>query len=102
MQKKPGRQTTFLPDQTWSTRYSRARAQARYRGEAWTLTPQEYMQLWRDSGAQPGRSHGTACMVRKDTSLPWSKDNCEIRRRSKISDSTLTFQYHDLGYVNGA
>lgn len=92
----------WLPQQPeWSVKYARARSQAHYRGEAWEFEPQEWLDMWLAVVAQPGRGLGTACMTRLDRGQPWSKDNCEIVRRSRQPDTTgLRFQYAVNGYVN--
>lgn len=61
----------------------KARAQAWYRGEQWSITEQEYISLWRanDSYLHKGRTRHSLCMVRIDPDLPWSVDNVEIVTR---------------------
>ena len=61
----------------------RARAQAWYRGEDWTITEAEYIQLWRqnDNYKHKGRAREDLCLVRRDYDLGWHLDNVEIRTR---------------------
>jgi hypothetical protein len=61
----------------------RARAQARYRGEEWLITEQEYIDLWRhdDRYLNKGRSTDSICMCRRDPELPWTPDNIDFLLR---------------------
>lgn len=53
--------------------------QARFRGEAWTLTFAEFLELWtEDLWQQRGRSTNSLCLSRKDQQGAWNKDNVEI------------------------
>ena len=65
---------------TWSMR---ARSQAMYRGEAWTLTDREYIDLWikDDQYLNRGRALENVCMTRIDPEGAWSMDNVEIITR---------------------
>jgi hypothetical protein len=58
----------------------RARAQARYRGEDWQITEQEYIDLWRqeDRYLNKGRTAASICMCRRDAELPWTTDNIDF------------------------
>ena len=64
----------------------RARAQARYRGEEWAITEDEYIALWRqdDLYKLKGRGIGCLCMSRVDARLPWTIDNVVIVARLKM------------------
>jgi len=64
----------------WNTRYSRMKAQAKFRMQEFNLTPQEYMKLWDDSGVKEhcGSKPHQYCMVRKDPIEAWSYNNCII------------------------
>lgn len=64
----------------WSMR---ARAQALFRGEAWDLTDDEYIEIWLTDNRylNRGRSNSNLCMTRRDHELPWSKDNIDIIER---------------------
>lgn len=63
----------------------RARAQANFRGEGWSITEQEYIALWRenDSYKSKGRGTGCLCLVRIDLEKPWTLDNVVILERVK-------------------
>jgi hypothetical protein len=65
---------------TWSMR---ARAQAMYRGEEWTMTDKEYIDLWLkdDQYLRRGRSNDDLCMTRRDPDGAWSVDNTMIMSR---------------------
>lgn len=61
----------------------RARAQAWYRGETWTITEQEYIELWRDNDRYLKKGRGTEdlCMVRLDYEEGWHLWNVQIISR---------------------
>lgn len=63
----------------------RARAQANFRNEGWTITEQEYIDLWRqdDRYLRKGRKLEDLCLTRIDRTKPWSTDNVEIITREK-------------------
>jgi len=63
----------------------RARAQAKFRGEDWQITEQEYIDLWLkdDQYLQKSRTVDGLCMRRCNTELPWSIDNVEIITRAE-------------------
>ena len=61
----------------------KARAQANFRGEEWSLTEQEYISIWRedDRYLHKGRSSESLCLVRDDLEGPWSMDNIMVITR---------------------
>jgi hypothetical protein len=61
----------------------RARAQARFRGEEWTITEEEYVALWRkdDRYLKKGRTRESLCMTMQDSDLGWHLDNVEFITR---------------------
>jgi hypothetical protein len=61
----------------------RARSQAWYRGEEWTLTDKEYIDLWLvdDRYKNRGRSVNDLCLTRLDPEGAWSLDNVHIITR---------------------
>ena len=61
----------------------RARAQAWFRDEEWTITEQEYTELWLkdDQYLQKSRSADGLCMTRIDLEKGWHMDNVEIVSR---------------------
>lgn len=63
--------------------WTRSVCQARYRKEEWTLTFAEFCQFWRteDRFQKRGRTAEDLVLVRRDDSLPWSKENCAIITR---------------------
>jgi len=90
----------------WSTRYSRAKSQAKFRSEGWELTPGEFLELWKNSGIAPGPKSHDGCMIRRDKSRAWKKDNVLIieRRnymRKNFYENVLKMEYveHEQGYV---
>lgn len=70
-------------ERPWNRRYSRMKAQAKYRGDEWALSPQEYMQLWEESGVKEhcGAKPHQYCMVRKDPTEAWSYSNTMVVSR---------------------
>ena len=63
----------------------KAKAQAMYRGEDWTLTFTEFAELWRGQWQFRGRDGGDLCMTRTDTEKGWHRDNCEIVTRKEAN-----------------
>lgn len=61
----------------------RARAQAWYRGEEWTITEQQYIDLWlyNDSHLRKSRTKDGLCLSRIDLEKGWHLDNVEIIER---------------------
>lgn len=59
------------------------RSQARYRGEPYELTFEDFEQLWGGfhNFACRGKKPQDLCMTRKDFRLPWMLTNCEIITR---------------------
>lgn len=58
----------------------RARAQAKYRGEDWQITEEQYVALWRtnDNYLNKGRHKDAVCLTRIDPDSAWTIDNVEI------------------------
>lgn len=63
--------------------YIQQKNQAQFREEGWTLTFDEWKQIWADSGEwdNRGRQKGCYCMTRQDWGLPWTTDNTIIVSR---------------------
>ncbi len=62
-----------LQRQAWA----RARSQASFRGEPWTLTFEDWQEFWpREFWDQRGRGPGCLCLTRINVDLPWSRTNC--------------------------
>jgi hypothetical protein len=71
------------PVDHWRHRsFLRSRSQAWFRKEGWELSIEDYFDLWQpELWAQRGRQPEQLCMVRRDVTQPWSKDNCLIVKR---------------------
>jgi hypothetical protein len=69
-------------DQHWA--YLRKKAQAKFRGEAWTLTIDEWFKLWDDSGLwhNRGRHPHASAVFLQDPEGGWHIDNVEICDRT--------------------
>jgi hypothetical protein len=62
--------------------YLKTRAQAKLRGEAFDLTIEEYMTLWRDDlWVQRGRKSHSLSMTRLDPNGAWTRNNIVIINR---------------------
>lgn len=61
----------------------RARAQAKYFDQEWTIGEQEYIAMWRtnDRYLNKGRGNDQYCLVRRDYDLGWHLDNVQIVTR---------------------
>lgn len=63
------------------TCFFRAREQARWRGESWLLTWEEWWGLWEPNWRQRGRGRDDLCMMRLDPDEGWSLANVVIVTR---------------------
>ena len=63
--------------------FLRARAQANFRNEGWTLTIEQWFALWRDRWHLRRRTKDSLCLTRRDWSKPWQWDNVEIVTRQE-------------------
>ena len=61
--------------------WQRARCQAIWRGEGWSITFPQYQEIWGDRWEQRGRTRDTLCLSRDDYDQPWSIANCRLRTR---------------------
>lgn len=63
--------------------WGRAKCQARYRGEEWTLTFEEFYELWteNDNHLYKGVHSEDLCMTRLDLDSAWELANVEIATR---------------------
>lgn len=61
------------------------RNQAQWRDEGWTVTFEQWKNIWKQSGQweNRGRVRGTYCMTRRDWSLPWTVSNCIVITRTE-------------------
>jgi len=57
------------------------RNQARWRGETWHLSLEQYQHIWQGRWDQRGRTQTQLMMTRRDAAEPWQVDNCEIITR---------------------
>jgi hypothetical protein len=60
-----------------------SKAQANFRQEEWTLTFEEYYELWREDWDNRGRMPENMCMTRKDKEGAWEVDNVHIITRKE-------------------
>jgi hypothetical protein len=63
--------------------WSRARAQAQFRGETWHLTFAEFEEIWGEQWPQRGRGSLDLCMTRSDIEGAWEKGNVELITRTE-------------------
>jgi hypothetical protein len=62
--------------------YLKHKAQAKFRGESHSLTPEEWFDYWKDGAwAQRGRQRDCLCLVQIEPGLGWHKSNCEVVER---------------------
>jgi hypothetical protein len=70
--------------------FLRSRAQANFRGEPWTLTIQQFFDLWRDHWHLRGRKPDDVCMTRRDYNGIWDEENSIIvTRREQLKRQAL-------------
>ena len=67
------------------TPWLKAKAQANYRQEGWTMTFEEFAEMWEGQWHLRGRDGPDLCMCRLDSEKPWSKDNCELATRTEVN-----------------
>jgi hypothetical protein len=63
----------------------RARAQAAYFSQEWTIGEDDYIHLWRTNNLykEKGRANHQYCLVRKDYEKGWTLDNVQIITRGE-------------------
>jgi hypothetical protein len=61
--------------------WQRQAAQARFRGETWALTFDEFQKVWQEHWLARGKARDEYCMTRKDLDGPWTLDNVEVVQR---------------------
>ena len=66
--------------------------QARFRKEECDLTEEEFFELWKPYWSQRGRGSDDMTMTRRDSDLPWTRDNIEILKRSEHLRRENNFQ----------
>lgn len=70
-------------------RYFQARTQARWRGEAWDIPMQYYIDLWLTDDRWQNTGHGKDCwtFARLDLEAGWTVENTRITTRSEMLTS---------------
>jgi hypothetical protein len=63
--------------------WHKARAQARFRGEPWDLTFEQWVEVWGINWNLRGRGAHDLCMTRRDPSEPWNPANAILIERSE-------------------
>lgn len=63
--------------------FLRARAQARFRGESWQLTFEDFERTWQGRWHLRGRGPDRLCMARLDPDQAWTVPNIELITRSE-------------------
>ena len=74
--KDPEQHRKYLP-------WLRAKAQASFRGEKWTLSFKQFNELWGGLWDLRGRSSTDYCMTRLDPTKAWTVKNCVIVTRAE-------------------
>lgn len=79
------------------TPWMRAKAQANFREEGWTMTFDEFYEMWHPYWDQRGRQADDLCMSRLDWNQPWSKDNTYIitRQEHLINQGAMRIKRRD-------
>lgn len=76
------------PDPVEHRRYRifiQQRNQAQWREEGWTISFEDWKQIWDQSGQwhNRGRERGCYCMTRKDVYEPWTPENVHVITREE-------------------
>lgn len=58
--------------------HARARAQAKFRGEAWNLTFEDWCEAWAGNWHRRGRHPNSLLLSRIDVRQPWQRDNVRL------------------------
>lgn len=69
-----------------------ARVQARFRGEEYLLSFEEYYDIWKDHWSQRGRASEQFCMTRYDHDGPWHVDNVRLLTRKEWLQEKNSFR----------
>lgn len=86
------------PDRPYAARsvaFNRARSQASYRGEEWSLTRQDFEDLWLPLWAQRGRRRGEYAMRQIDKYLGWHLWNVEIKTKEETVKLQKEAEQHE-------
>jgi hypothetical protein len=72
--------------------WARHKAQAKYRGEAYELSFEDWLAFWTPAAwSMKGRGRNSICLTRKDIEGPWSRDNCELMSRLDLLRRTANW-----------
>ena len=83
--------------------HQRNRAQAKYRGQEWNISVEEFIELWMedDRYKHRGRDTNSLCMTRIDKHKPWQPDNVYFPTRREHFQAIYTGKTKNT-YVNEA
>lgn len=79
--------------------WQKTKAQAKFRGEDYSLTFDEYYELWKDDWHNKGRKADNICMTRRDPAGGWHKDNVELVTRQEHLIRQGFYKQHQSGRV---
>jgi hypothetical protein len=82
---------TDIPIKILRKRFLNARGQARYKGQLWQLTFDDYCILFAEDKKylRSGINSDSYNLCRIDQNGPWSKNNCEIRTRGAHASTVM-------------
>jgi hypothetical protein len=63
--------------------WQKAKAQAVFRGEVWSLSFEDFYELWKNDWDNRGRDSTNVCMTREDYDGEWSKENTILMTRTE-------------------
>ena len=69
--------------------FTQAKAQAKFRNEAWDLTFDDYYNIWKDEWQNRGRETGCKILTRVDPSKSWNASNIHLQTRIRNGDQIL-------------
>jgi hypothetical protein len=72
--------------------FIQARNQARWRGETWNLSFEQYEHLWAGQWHLRSRDSDGLSMSRTDRSQPWQVDNCFIATRTELNRRQVQYR----------
>ena len=65
------------------TGWLKAKAQAQYRKETWSITFEQWVELWGDAWSRRGRGRGCVMLKRRSLDQAWTVDNAHLRERTR-------------------
>lgn len=68
--------------------WARARAQAHFYDQTWSITFDQWQQIWGDQWHQRGRSSTSLCLSRLDLRGPWDVSNVHLITRRQHCQRT--------------